>query len=88
MESGGSRPRAVVNGGARGNSSEPDVQRMPRLLTSAQAAKYLSVSERTLWALASNGEIPRVLFGGGTKKGVRYDRSDLDTWVDAHKERN
>ena len=56
-----------------------------RLLTAAQAAAYLGVGERTLWALGSSGQIPRVTFGGGRRKSVRYDRFDLDAWVTAQK---
>jgi excisionase family DNA binding protein len=56
-----------------------------RLLSPRAAAAYLGISERTLWSLASTGQIPRVTFGPQRRKSVRYDRHDLDAWVDAHK---
>jgi excisionase family DNA binding protein len=58
----------------------------PRLLKARDAAAYLGLSERTLWTLANARKIPRVLFGMGRRKSVRYDRADLDAWVVARKE--
>jgi excisionase family DNA binding protein len=54
---------------------EPTVQ--PMLLTARQAAKALSVCEKTLWTLAQRGEIPAVRIG----RAVRYDPRDLDAWI-------
>ena len=59
-----------------------------RLLSPRDAAAYLGISERTLWSLASTGQIPRVEFGPGRRKSVRFDRHDLDEWVDTHKNLN
>jgi hypothetical protein len=48
------------------------------LVNSSEAARMLSISERTLWALKHRGELPHVAIGSGTKKeSVRYDVSDL-----------
>jgi excisionase family DNA binding protein len=45
------------------------------------AARALSISERTLWALQKAGEIPVVRIGRST----RYDVRDLLAYLDAHK---
>ncbi len=54
----------------------------PMLLTARQAAKALTISERTLWSLTQRGEIPAVRFGG---RNVRYDPRDLDAWIQGAK---
>lgn len=54
----------------------------PLLLTVRQAAKMLSISERTLWGLTKSGDIPAVRFGG---RNVRYDPADLRAWIDSTK---
>jgi len=48
-----------------------------RLMTSKNAAKYLCISERKLWDMTKTGEIPAVRLG----RAVRYDRSDLDSFI-------
>ncbi|XVJ59716.1 MAG: helix-turn-helix domain-containing protein [Tepidisphaera sp.] len=48
------------------------------LITAKEAAKYLSIGERTLWQMsAPRGPIPCVRFGGA----VRYPVDDLKTVV-------
>jgi excisionase family DNA binding protein len=56
--------------------TEPAVE--PMLLTARQAAKALSISERTLWGLTKAGDIPAVRFGG---RNVRYSPDDLKAWI-------
>lgn len=51
----------------------------PLLVTPREAARLLSVSERTLWSIAAAGEIPRVRIG----RAVRYRVADLRAYVDA-----
>ncbi len=58
-------------------------QEQQRLLRSKEAAIYLGISERKLWTLGRGGEIPRVCFG----RTVRYDRVDLDAWIEKSKRR-
>jgi excisionase family DNA binding protein len=53
----------------------------PLLLSRRQAAKVLSISERTLWTLTANGEIQAVRFG----RSVRYDPADLRQWIETKK---
>jgi hypothetical protein len=48
-----------------------------RLLTPEEAAEYLQISTRTLRRL----DVPRVRLRSVT----RYDRKDLDTWLDSQK---
>jgi hypothetical protein len=53
------------------------------LLIARDAAKALSVSERTLWGLTHpRGPIPVVKFG----RAVRYDARDLAAFIDRAKE--
>jgi excisionase family DNA binding protein len=49
----------------------------PMLLTARQAARALSISERTLWSLTKSGQIPAVRIG----RAVRYDPADLRRWI-------
>ena len=50
----------------------------PKLLSAREAAKALSLSERTLWQRTSpHGPIPAVRIG----RLVRYVPSDLDEWI-------
>jgi excisionase family DNA binding protein len=53
------------------------------LLTAAEAAEALAISERTLWALTDRGEIPAIRIG----RSVRYAVEDLRAWVDAQRRR-
>ncbi len=50
------------------------------LLTEREAAKALSVCQRTLWQLRSDGHIPCVRIG----RAVRYRPADLRAWIAAH----
>jgi len=54
-----------------------------RLLTYREAAEFLAVGKSTVYAMASQGELPCVQFGAGkTKKGVtRFRREDLEKFV-------
>jgi len=52
------------------------------LLTAKEAARALAISERTLWSLTRNGDIPSVRFG----RAVRYDPRDLDRWIERQKQ--
>jgi len=52
-----------------------------RLLSVAQAANFLSLSEREIYNVISNRELPAVKHGRRTLLDVR----DLDDWIKAHK---
>lgn len=50
----------------------------PLLVTPREAARMLSVSERTLWSLSAKGEIPRIKLG----RSARYAVSDLREFIE------
>ena len=53
------------------------------LLTSAQAAKYLGVNYQWLAQARMRGESPTFIkYGNAQNAPVRYDISDLHTWLD------
>jgi excisionase family DNA binding protein len=52
------------------------------LLTARQAARALAISERKLWELTKQGQIPHVRVG----RAVRYRPADLDAWAEARKQ--
>ena len=55
----------------------------PRLLLSTrEAAKALSVCEKTLWTLTKNGELPVIRIG----RAVRYSIADLQNWIQKNSE--
>lgn len=51
------------------------------LVTTKAAARWLAVSERTLWTLAQTGQIPSVRIG----RAVRFDPEDLAAFVEQRK---
>jgi excisionase family DNA binding protein len=53
-----------------------------QLLTAPQAAKVLAISERALWQLGKDGELPVVRLG----RAVRYDRRDLLDFIEKRKD--
>lgn len=53
----------------------------PALLNVNQAASYLAVSERTIWALLKADRLPAVRFG----RVVRIERADIDSFIRAAK---
>ena len=50
----------------------------PALLTTQEAAKFLHVSERTLWTITESGRIPRIK----VRRCVRYKIEDLVRYID------
>lgn len=53
------------------------------LVPSRDAAQMLAISERTLWQLRQNGEIPFLRIG----KLVRYPVADLEDWIARNRKR-
>lgn len=47
------------------------------ILTLAEAAEFLKVSERTLWQLAKDGQIPH----GKVGRQYRFEKSRLASWA-------
>jgi excisionase family DNA binding protein len=56
---------------------------MPELLTYKQAADYLTIPEETLRKWRAQGRGPRSIKLG---RHVRYDKADLDAWVEQRKQ--
>lgn len=56
---------------------ESSVTAEPLLVNSREAARLLSLSERSLWSLSASGEIPRIK----VNKCVRYSVEDLRDWI-------
>ena len=52
-----------------------------RLMTYKQAGELLGVTERTIYALVSGGDLPAVRFG----RSVRIDPADLRAFIDCRK---
>ena len=63
------------------NAEVQTIQIEPLLLTPREAAKALSVCERTLFGLTKEGELPTVRIG----RAVRYDLADLRAWIEKAK---
>jgi excisionase family DNA binding protein len=51
---------------------------MKLLLSAREAAKAMSISERTLWTLTKEGKIPCVRI----KKRVLYNLRELERWIE------
>jgi len=55
---------------------------MPKLLvTPREAAKALSICEKTLWTLTKRGDLPAVRIN----RAVRYDVADLQAFINRQK---
>jgi len=50
-----------------------------QLLKPNEAAKFLGISERTLWTLTKHGKLPAAKLG----KSVRYREEDLKRYVES-----
>jgi excisionase family DNA binding protein len=48
-----------------------------RLLTSREAARYLGISERHLWAITARGDLPCIKLG----RTVRYAIEDIEAYL-------
>ncbi len=54
----------------------------PLALRPREAARMLSVSERTLWEWTRAGLIPCARIGNGKRKTVLYSIDDLRAWLE------
>lgn len=64
------------------SSNPQDIE--TRLLTVAEAARFLGCSEANVYSLISGGDIPYILIG--RRKGIRLDRADLEAFIDSRKQ--
>ena len=69
-------PRPIARGG---------LALIPATVNIAQAAAYIGIAKSTLytWRTRRPGFGPRAVKAGGA---LRYRRSDLDAWIEAHAE--
>lgn len=58
--------------------SSHDEKIAPACLRVREAAAYLACSERTVWALITDGKLPAVRF---SRQVVRIERTDLDAFI-------
>ena len=57
---------------------------VPALLRTAEAASYLGISVKLLRQLMDQGMLPWIdVSAGGTRRALRFDRADLDAFMDA-----
>ena len=57
-----------------------------RLLTYAEAADLLRVTERTVYRMVDDGRLLAVRLGTGRRASVRIDRDALEAWLYADDE--
>ena len=57
---------------------ENDLNRQRLLIPPRDAARMMSISERNLWTLTKNGEIPAIRVG---VRSVRYSIAALEKWI-------
>ncbi len=60
-------------------SENQNPQHEPEIMTIEEVAKYLRVSERTVYDWVQKGEVP----GGKIGTSWRFRRSDIDAWVNS-----
>jgi len=53
----------------------------PLAVRPREAAKLLSISERTLWTLTQRGEVPAKRIGTGRRRTVLYSVAELRAWL-------
>lgn len=63
------------------NNSENKGVSIDGLLTAQEAAKLLTVSPRTVWALTKAGALPSIRIG----RSVRYSRQDIEAFIAARR---
>ena len=63
------------------NNSEKKANSIDGLLTTEEAAKLLTVSPRTVWALTNAGALPAIRIG----RSVRYSRQDIEAFIAARR---
>lgn len=67
----------IYNCRASGTPDSPSI-----LLTVPEAARLLSLSNRTVWGLARSGKLRRIRIG----RSLRIRRSDVETLIEASSE--
>ena len=75
---GGHRPSESP--GTDGVILGPGASEREPLMTRPEVARYMSVSERTIWALTTSGALKHIRIG----RAVRYRRADVDRFLERH----
>ena len=65
-------------------NNEPPDESLPLLLSPRDAAKALSVCEKTLWTITQKGDIPVIKIG----RLVRYPVEGLRSWINNKSKEN
>ena len=53
----------------------------PRLLSVKELALYMSLPVSSVYAMVEKNQIPFKRFG---RKTIRFDRKEIDAWIDGH----
>ena len=72
------RQETIMNQDNTNNKVEQNQAGKQGFLTTQEAAKFLHVSERTLWTITESGRIPRIK----VRRCVRYKMDDLMRYID------
>ena len=64
------------------NADSKPPESLKILLSLSEAAASLAISERKLWGMTANHEIPHIRLG----RCLRFSVKDLERWIDEHKE--
>lgn len=66
-------------------TGQKEINVLPEYLTVAQTAVYLGMGKQTLynWSASDDCPLPKYVFG---KNGVRFKRSDIDAYAEAHRQ--
>lgn len=70
------RPAGAATEGTSAAADQPRATDSQTLLTAAEIARRLGVTERYVWSLGRRGILPRILLPGG--RLVRFAQADLD----------
>ena len=65
----------------RSSDSRTTQLQTPLALRPREAARALSISERTLWQLTHDGLVPHVKLGTGKKRSTLYPVEALQAWL-------
>lgn len=66
------------------NELEDDRGQIRLLLSPRDAARALSICEKTLWSLTKRGKLRAIRIG----RAVRYSVDDLKRWIEEYSENN
>ncbi len=56
-----------------------------RYFNAREASTYTGIPRSTLYDMAKNGEIPSIRMGSRTKSRIKFDREDIDRFLQSRK---